>query len=92
MAADAAEAVRSPPPFADLVLMDVRLRRGTDGIAAAAAIRAERPVPIVFCTAFAEDPSTRARRGRGRRRRPVEADPTEALRPLVERALVARTA
>lgn len=45
----------------DLVLMDVRLRGNGDGITAAAAILAERPVPVVFCTAFAEDPTTRRR-------------------------------
>jgi CheY-like chemotaxis protein len=92
MAADAAEAVAlATQLLPDLVLIDVRLRRGTDGVAAAAAIRAERPVPIVFCTAFAEDPSTRARLeavgALGVLSKPIN---TEALRPLVERALVAR--
>ena len=60
IAADADEAVRLAAEHEpDLVLMDVRLRRGTDGVAAAAAICARRPVPIVFCTAFAQDPATR---------------------------------
>lgn len=45
----------------DLVLMDVRLRRGDDGITAAAAIRAAMPARVVFSTAYANDPTTRAR-------------------------------
>jgi CheY-like chemotaxis protein len=94
MAADAAEAVTLAAQFLpDLVLIDIRLRRGTDGVAAAAAIRAERPVPVVFCTAFAEDPSTRARLeavgALGVVSKPVRA---EVLRPLLERALAAREA
>jgi CheY-like chemotaxis protein len=92
MAADATEAVAlATQLLPDLVLIDVRLRRGTDGIAAAAAIRAERPVPIIFCTAFAEDPSTRARLtgvgAAGVLSKPIRA---EALRPVIERALAAR--
>jgi CheY-like chemotaxis protein len=62
MAAGAADAIRlAGERRPDLVLMDVRLRRGGDGIAAAEAIMAERPVGVVFCTAYAEDPTTRAR-------------------------------
>jgi two-component system, response regulator PdtaR len=92
MAADATEAAAlATQLLPDLVLIDVRLRRGTDGIAAAAAIRAERPVPVVFCTAFAEDPSTRARLeavgAAGVLAKPVR---TEALRAAIERALAAR--
>jgi CheY-like chemotaxis protein len=45
----------------DLVLMDVRLRRGDDGIAAAEAIRAALPAHVVFVTAYADDPRTRDR-------------------------------
>jgi CheY-like chemotaxis protein len=41
----------------DLVLMDVTLKGDMDGIAAAETIRARRPVPIVFVTAYA-DPAT----------------------------------
>jgi diguanylate cyclase (GGDEF)-like protein len=39
----------------DLVLMDVGLEEGDDGIAAAAAIRARHPTPIVFLTAHSDD-------------------------------------
>ena len=39
----------------DLVLMDIQLADGTDGIAAAMAIREQFNVPIVFLTAFAAD-------------------------------------
>lgn len=45
----------------DLVLMDVMLRRGDDGITAAAAIQAAMPARVVFSTACANDPATRAR-------------------------------
>jgi len=41
----------------DIILMDVRLARGGDGVRAARAIRAVRRVAIVFCTAHAEDPA-----------------------------------
>ena len=39
----------------DLVLMDIQLGDGMDGIAAALAIRAQQPIPVVFLTAFAAD-------------------------------------
>jgi PAS domain S-box-containing protein len=39
----------------DLVLMDIRLPAGMDGIAAAEAIRSRFDLPVVFLTAFAED-------------------------------------
>lgn len=38
----------------DLVLMDIRLRGEMDGIEAAAAIRAEYGIPVVFLTAHAD--------------------------------------
>jgi CheY-like chemotaxis protein len=62
IALDAAEAVEMAARLApDLVLMDVRLRRGDDGVTAAEAIQARRPVRVVFATAYAQDPQTRAR-------------------------------
>lgn len=62
IALDAAEAVEMAARLApDLVLMDVRLRRGDDGVTAAQAIQARRPVRVVFATAYAQDPQTRAR-------------------------------
>lgn len=45
----------------DLILMDVWLRRGDNGIDTAQAIRATLPARVVFITAYAEDPRTRAR-------------------------------
>jgi CheY-like chemotaxis protein len=61
-AADSAAAQRLAAELQpDAVLMDVRLRAGDDGGAAAAAIMAERPVPVLFCTAFADDPAIRRR-------------------------------
>jgi len=41
----------------DVILMDVRLAGGGDGVRAARAIRAVRQVPIIFCTAHADDPA-----------------------------------
>ncbi len=39
----------------DLVLMDVQLAAGMDGVAAAQAIRTQFSLPVVFLTAFADD-------------------------------------
>jgi len=47
---DAVERVLDQQP--DLVLMDINLRGEMDGIDAAANIRAEYDVPIIFCTAY----------------------------------------
>lgn len=44
----------------DLILMDVTLLGNRDGIAAATAIQANNPTPIVFVTAHS-DPETQAR-------------------------------
>ncbi len=52
-ASEALEAMDVHRP--DLVLMDVHLEDGDDGIAAAAAIHARYPTPIVFLTADSED-------------------------------------
>lgn len=52
-----AEAARLEP---DLVLMDVRLADSLDGISAAERILAERPVGLIFITAYS-DPATAAR-------------------------------
>jgi diguanylate cyclase (GGDEF)-like protein/PAS domain S-box-containing protein len=43
----------------DLVLMDIHLEGGMDGIEAAAAIRAQHQIPVVFLTAYAEDDTLR---------------------------------
>jgi CheY-like chemotaxis protein len=61
-ALDAVEAIRlAAESTPDAILMDVRLGYGEDGITAAAQILKMRPIPVVFCTAFADDPSTAAR-------------------------------
>ncbi|MBI3396641.1 MAG: response regulator, partial [Spirochaetia bacterium] len=39
----------------DLVLMDIRLKGGDDGITAAAEIKARHNLPVVFLTAYADD-------------------------------------
>jgi signal transduction histidine kinase len=39
----------------DLVLMDIRLQGGSDGIAAAREIRARYDVPVVYATAYSDD-------------------------------------
>jgi CheY-like chemotaxis protein len=45
----------------DLILMDVRLGRGGDGVDAARAIHTHFPVPVVFCSAYTDQPETLAR-------------------------------
>ena len=45
----------------DVILMDVRLGRGGDGISAAEAILVRRQPAIIFCTAYANDPAIAAR-------------------------------
>lgn len=44
----------------DAILMDVRLRGERDGVTASLAIRAERPVPVIFATG-SSDPVTLGR-------------------------------
>ena len=62
IASSESEAVRlSQSKHPNLILMDVRLGRGGDGINAARAILGQMPVSIVFCSAYARDPGTRAR-------------------------------
>jgi diguanylate cyclase (GGDEF)-like protein/PAS domain S-box-containing protein len=39
----------------DLVLMDIKLGPGIDGVAAAQAIRQQAPIPVVFLSAYAAD-------------------------------------
>ena len=52
-AAKALELVETVHP--DLVLMDIRLRGDTDGIAAAEEIRRRFHLPVIFLTAYSED-------------------------------------
>jgi CheY-like chemotaxis protein len=50
----------------DLILMDVWLGRGGDGVDAARTIHRHFQVPIVFCSAYTDEPETLARmRGAG---------------------------
>ena len=50
---EAVELARRERP--DLVLMDIRLQGEMDGIAAAIRIQENRPVPVIFLTAYSED-------------------------------------
>jgi PAS domain S-box-containing protein len=52
--AEAVETARNASP--DLVLMDVKLEGEEDGIEAAMRIRGESDVPIVYASAFSDDP------------------------------------
>ncbi|MFL6569156.1 MAG: response regulator [Chthoniobacterales bacterium] len=55
-ASSAAEALRAAETErADIVLMDIQLAGGISGIAAAAAIRGQLDIPVVFLTAHAAD-------------------------------------
>jgi diguanylate cyclase (GGDEF)-like protein len=77
-ASEALEAVETYHP--DLILMDVCLEDDDDGIAAAAAIRARYPTPVVFLTANSEDATLM--------RAQVEAQPHGyLLKPCQERDL-----
>ncbi|HYE48131.1 MAG TPA: response regulator [Azospirillaceae bacterium] len=51
-----AEAVAEAP---DLVVMDVNLGRGGDGVDAAARIRQDRDVPVLYVTAYRDDRTLR---------------------------------
>jgi CheY-like chemotaxis protein len=57
---DALAKVAAEPP--DLVLMDIRLKGAMDGIEAAARIRNEYGIPVVFVTAFADEETSPAPR------------------------------
>jgi CheY-like chemotaxis protein len=74
----------------DLVLMDVRLGRGGDGIMAAQRIRAMLSVPIVFCSAYASDPVTlermRAAGAAGILAKPILPDQLGAMLSRIFRA------
>ena len=53
VAADADEAIRFFDQHTpDLVLLDVRLRGGIDGIEVGHMLNAKRPVPLIFVTSF----------------------------------------
>ena len=56
--ADAIRLSRSKLP--QVVLMDVKLGRGGNGVSAAQAIAARQTAAIVFCTAYSTDPATLA--------------------------------
>jgi CheY-like chemotaxis protein len=59
MASNEAEAVRLGLKMQpDLILMDVRLGRGPDGIEAANRILKRRSIAIIFCTGYSKDQST----------------------------------
>lgn len=76
------EAARLEP---DLVLMDVRLADGVDGVSAAKQILAERPVALVFITAYSDQATVERIRELGADvlSKPVGA---EALRKTIEAA------
>jgi CheY-like chemotaxis protein len=62
MARNESEAVRLGRKLQpDLILMDVRLGRGSDGIDAAKRILQRRAIPIIFCTGYSRDQTTMER-------------------------------
>lgn len=77
-----ADAARLEP---DLLLMDVRLADGMDGISAAEQILAQRPVALVFITAYSDQKTVERIRDLGAEvlSKPVGA---EALRKAIEAA------
>lgn len=71
----------------DLVLMDIRIHGGQDGIDAAAALRAQHDPAIVYLTAYADDATlarAKATAPHGYLMKPVKHD---ELRPTIEIAL-----
>ncbi len=52
---DALAALRRQPP--DVVLMDIQLESGMDGVETATRLQAEHAVPIIFLTAYADEPT-----------------------------------
>ena len=60
---DAIKAAEADPP--DLVLMDIILEGELDGIEAAAAIRSGLNVPVVYLTAYSEEPILERAKGTG---------------------------
>jgi AmiR/NasT family two-component response regulator len=74
----------------DLILMDINLGRGIDGIEASREIGAQQATPIIFLTAYTDnDTIERARSATpfGYLRKPVEE---QALKPAIEMALSRR--
>jgi PAS domain S-box-containing protein len=84
-AEDALRKARETEP--DLILMDIKIRGGLDGIETAAAIRSRQDIPIIYLTAFADEPTlARARltEAYGYLLKPIE---DRALRSAIEIAL-----
>lgn len=76
-AEEAIEAIRASRP--DIVLMDIVLKGTMDGISAAAVIREELEIPVVYLTAYSEDATIK---------RAKETEPYGyILKPFMERDL-----
>jgi diguanylate cyclase (GGDEF)-like protein/PAS domain S-box-containing protein len=81
---------RVPLDIPDLVLMDIHLEGGIDGIDAAIRIQAEHKIPVIFLTAYAEDETLRralASRPFGYLIKPCEA---RELHAMIQMALARR--
>lgn len=81
---------RVPIDTPDLVLMDIHLEGGIDGIDAAVRIQAEHRIPVIFLTAYAEDETLRralASRPFGYLIKPCEA---RELHAMIQMALARR--
>jgi CheY-like chemotaxis protein len=71
----------------DLILMDIHLGEGMDGIAAAEAIQKERPVPVVFLTAYSDEDTLRRAGATAPFSYMVKPIQDRQLRPVIEMAL-----
>jgi diguanylate cyclase (GGDEF)-like protein/PAS domain S-box-containing protein len=81
---------KMPIDLPDLVLMDIHLEGGMDGIDAAVKIRAEHKIPVIFLTAYAEDETLQralASRPFGYLIKPCEA---RELHAMIQMALARR--
>lgn len=52
---EALQSIRRQKP--DVILMDIQLESGMDGVEAATRLQAEHPAPIIFLTAYADEPT-----------------------------------
>jgi diguanylate cyclase (GGDEF)-like protein/PAS domain S-box-containing protein len=81
MASDAESGIEmTTETLPDLVLMDIMLQNGSDGVEAATIIREKHRIPVVFLTAYADDTTIQ----RAKRAEPVGY----VLKPFKERELL----
>ncbi len=71
----------------DVVLMDIGLRGGMDGVEAARRIRVRAPVPVIYLSAYTDARTVARARQTGPMGYLLKPVPDQALRATLERAL-----